>query len=48
MMQTLSTNSAKKNKNVALFDISRVYRDVNGQISEGKNPTEEMLVTFSI
>ena len=46
MMQTLSTNSAKKNKNVALFDISRVYRDVNGQISEGKNPTEEMLVTI--
>ena len=46
MMQTLSTNNAKKNKNVALFDISRVYKDVNGQISEGKNPAEEMYVTI--
>ena len=46
MMQTLSTNSAKKNKNVALFDISRVYKDVNEQISEGKNQTEEMYVTI--
>lgn len=46
MMQTLSTNNAKKNQNVALFDISRVYKDVNGQISEGKNPTEEMYVTI--
>ena len=46
MMQTLATNNAKKNKDVALFDISRVYKDIDNQIAEGKNPTEEMIVTI--
>lgn len=46
MMQTLSTNNAKKNKNVTLFDISRVYKDVDGKIEAGEIPEEEMIVTL--
>ena len=46
MMQTLSTNNAKKNKNVTLFDISRVYKDVDGKIEAGEIPEEEMIVTI--
>ena len=47
MLQILSINNAKKNKAVALFDISRVYRD-RGQIAEGQNPDEEFIVTIGL
>lgn len=46
MMQTLSTNNAKKNKNVALFDISRVYKDIDEKILKGEVPEENMIVTI--
>ena len=48
MMQTLSTNNAKKNKEVGLFDISRVYKDVDNQISKGNTPVEEMVITLGL
>lgn len=48
MMQTLSINNAKKNGNVGLFDISRVYKDVDNQISKGNNPEEDMVVTIGL
>ena len=48
MLQTLATNNAKKNKNVSLFDISRVYKNVNNQIEQGQNPVEEFVVTIGL
>lgn len=47
MLQILSINNAKKNKNVGLFDISRVYRN-KGQIEQGQNPDEEFIVTLGL
>lgn len=47
MLQILSINNAKKNKNVSLFDISRIYKD-NGQIAQGQNPDEEFVVTIGL
>ena len=47
MLQILSINNSKKNKSVALFDISRVYKD-KGQIAEGENPDEEFVVTIGL
>ncbi|MBR3697444.1 MAG: phenylalanine--tRNA ligase subunit beta [Clostridia bacterium] len=48
MLQTLSLNNSKKNKNVKLFDISRVYRNVNNQIEKGENPEEKFIITIGI
>lgn len=48
MLQILSINNAKKNKNVSLFDISRVYKNLNNQIEQGQNPTEEFVVTIGL
>lgn len=48
MLQTLSINNAKKNKEVALFDISRTYRNTNGQVEQGNNPVEENIVTIGM
>lgn len=48
MLQTLTLNNNKKNKNVKLFDISRVYRNVNGQIEKGENPEEDFVVTIGL
>lgn len=48
MLQTLSTNNNKKNKNVKLFDISRVYKNVKGQIEKGENPEENYVVTIGL
>jgi len=48
MLQILSTNQAKKNKNVGLFDISRVYKNVNSQIEEGKVPEEDTIITIGM
>lgn len=47
MLQILSINNSKKNKSVALFDISRVYKD-KGQIAKGENPDEEFVVTIGL
>lgn len=48
MLQILSINYYKKNKDVALFDISRTYKDINNQIKEGNVPIEEMILTIGI
>lgn len=48
MLQTISNNQSKKNKNVGLFDISRVYRNVDGQIEKGEVPQEDTIVTIGM
>ena len=48
MLQTIVTNQSKKNKNVGLFDISRTYRNVNGQIENGEVPEEDMMITLGM
>lgn len=48
MLQTIVTNQSKKNKNVGLFDISRVYRNVEHQIENGNVPTEDTIVTIGM
>ena len=48
MLQTLATNNYKKNKNVKLFDISRVYKNVNEQIENGENPEEDFIITIGL
>lgn len=48
MLQTISNNQSKKNKNVRLFDISRVYRNVDGQIEKGEVPQEDTIVTIGM
>lgn len=48
MMQTISTNQSKKNKNVGLFDISRVYKNVDGQIENSQVPQEDTIVTIGM
>lgn len=48
MLQTILTNQSKKNKNVGLFDISRVYRNVEGQIEKGEVPEEKTIVTIGM
>ncbi len=46
MMEALSINNSKKNKTALLFDISRVYKNVDGQIEKGENPNEEFIITL--
>lgn len=48
MLQTIVTNQSKKNKNVGLFDISRVYRNVEHQIESGNVPQEDVMVTIGM
>lgn len=48
MMKMLANNHNKKNQNVKLFDISRVYRNDKGQIEKGELPSEENYVTIGM
>lgn len=48
MLQSLSFNNAKKNKDVCLFEIARVYRNKNNIISEDKLPEEENMLTIGM
>lgn len=48
MMQILSINNAKKNKEVGLFEISRTYKNTDKQIESGEVPVEENVVTIGI
>lgn len=48
MMQTIVTNQSKKNLNVGLFDISRTYKNTNGQIEKGEVPVEETVITIGM
>jgi len=48
MMKMLANNYNKKNQNVKLFDISRIYRNDKGQIEKGELPSEENYVTIGM
>ena len=48
MLQTLSFNNAKKNKDVRLFEISRTYRNINNSIEQEKLPLEEKILTIGM
>lgn len=48
MMQVLSTNYNKKNKEVSLFDLSRIYQNDTSQIEGGKLPKEEVVLTIGM
>lgn len=48
MMQMLANNSAKKNKNVQLFDLSKIYQDNNHVIEKGELPQEDTILTIGI
>lgn len=48
MMQTLATNANKKNQNVKLFDLSRSYRNINGEVEKGEVPLQEDILTIGM
>lgn len=48
MMQILSLNANKKNQNVKLFDISRNYKNVNGEVEKGEVPLQENILTIGM
>ena len=48
MMAILATNYNKKNQNVKLFDISRIYKDIGGKIESGEVPLEDHILTIGI
>lgn len=48
IMQIISINNAKKNKNIGLFDISRTYKNTDKQIEKGEVPFEEMIITIGM
>ena len=48
MMQTLATNNNYKNKDVKLFDLSRVYRNKKGAIESGNLPEESNILTIGM
>ena len=48
MMQILALNNNKKNQNVKLFDISRNYRNINGEVEKGEVPLEEKILTIGM
>lgn len=48
MMQALTFNDSKKNKEVKLFDISRTYKNKKKVIEEGEVPEEDTIVTIGM
>ena len=48
MLQSLSFNNAKKNKDVCLFEMARVYKNKNNIISEDKLPEEDNMLTIGM
>ena len=48
MLGTLSTNSNYKNEEVSLYDISRVYKNIDNAIEKGNVPLEEKIVTIGM
>ena len=48
MMQMLENNNNYKNKNVKLFDISRIYKNINQNIEEGELPEEDTILTIGM
>ncbi len=48
MMQILSTNNNKKNKQVKLFDLSRSYKNVKQEVENGEVPLQEEILTVGM
>lgn len=48
MMQILANNMNQKNQEAYLFDISRSYKNVNGQVQQGEVPLEENILTIGM
>ena len=48
MMQMLQNNNNYKNKNVKLFDISRIYQDKKDSIKNGELPSESNILTIGM
>ena len=48
IMQMITNNYNKKNKNVRLFDISRTYKNNNKQVENKEVPLEENMLTLGI
>ena len=48
MMSTIVTNLNKKNKEAKLFDISRRYQNINGNVEKGEVPQEEKILTIGM
>lgn len=48
MMQMLAGNANKKNQDVKLFDISRNYKNINGEIEKGEVPVQENILTLGM
>lgn len=47
MMQVIATNFAKKNKDVNLFEIARIYKDDNKNIEKGEVPEEPTILSLA-
>ncbi len=48
MMQMLANNNNYKNKNVKLFDLSRIYQNKNETIENGELPLESNILTIGM
>ena len=48
MMQTLALNANKKNLDVKLFDISKSYKNLNGEVEKGEVPLQENILTIGM
>lgn len=48
MMQMLANNNNYKNKNVKLFDLSRIYQNKNEAIQKGELPLESNILTIGM
>lgn len=48
MMQTVATNYTKKNKDVNLFEIARIYTDTQDNIGKGEIPEEPTVLSLAV
>lgn len=48
MMQTVATNYTKKNKDVNLFEIARIYEDKANNIEKGEIPEEPTVLSLAV
>ena len=48
MMQTHALNNNKKKQNFKKFDISRNYRNINGEVEKGEVPLQENILTIGM
>ena len=48
MLQILANNANKKNQNVKLFDISRNYKNMHGEVEKGEVPLQENILTIGM